>query len=113
MISRRHILGGLLAGGALAGTLDRHPVAAATPNPIGSATDYASDVAHAQRFRFVVDEGHADSLAEAAIRFVISHPAVSTALVGISTAEQLEAAVAAVERGPLPAPVRARIAAVR
>lgn len=103
----------VLAGGALAGTLDRHPVAASAPNPIGSSQDYASDVAHAQRFRFVVDEGHADSLAEAAIRFVISHPAVSTALVGTSNQQQLEAAVAAVERGPLPAPVLAQIVAVR
>jgi aryl-alcohol dehydrogenase-like predicted oxidoreductase len=103
----------VLAGGALAGTLERHPVAAPAPNPIGSAPDYASDVAHAQRFRFVVDEGHADTLAEAAIRFVISHRSVSTALVGTSNQQQLEAAVAAVERGPLPAPVLARIAAIR
>ena len=70
-------------------------------------------MAHAQRFRFLVDEGHAETLAEAAIRFVISHPSVSTALVGTSNQQQLEAAVAAVERGPLPAPVLARIAAVR
>lgn len=100
----------VLAGGALAGTLDRHPVAAPAPNPIGSARDYASDVAHALRFAFLVDEGYAESLAEAAIRFVISKPAVSTALVGTSNQEQLEAAVAAVERGPLPAPALARIA---
>ena len=100
----------VLAGGALAGTLDRHPVAAPAPNPIGSARDYASDVSHAQRFAFLVDEGYADSLAEAAIRFVISHPAVSSALVGTSNQQQLEAAVAAVERGPLPAPALARIA---
>ena len=103
----------VLAGGALAGTLDRHPVAAPAPNPIGSSRDYVSDVAHAQRFTFLVDEGYADSLAEAAIRFVISHPAVSTALVGTSNQQQLEAAVATVERGPLPEPVLARIAAVR
>ena len=103
----------VLAGGALAGTLDRHPVAAPAPNPIGSAQDYASDVAHAQHFRFLVDEGHADTLAEAAIRFVISHPAVSSALVGTSNQQQLEAAVAAAKKGALPAPVLARIVAVR
>ena len=102
----------VLAGGALAGTLDRHPVAAATPNPLGSAPDYASDVIHAQRFAFLVHEGYAANLAEAAIRFVISKPAVSTALVGISTAEQLEAAVVAAERGALPAAVLERIAAI-
>jgi aryl-alcohol dehydrogenase-like predicted oxidoreductase len=102
----------VLAGGALAGTLDRHPVAAATPDPLGSAQDYASDVIHAQRFAFLVHEGYAANLAEAAIRFVISKPAVSTALVGISTAEQLEAAVVAAERGALPAAVLERIAAI-
>lgn len=99
----------VLAGGALAGTRDRHPVAASAPNPIGSAPDYASDVAHAQRFRFLMEEGYADSLAEAAIRFVISKPAVSTALVGTSNQQQLEAAVAAVERGPLPSEALERI----
>jgi len=103
----------VLAGGALAGTLDRHPVAASAPNPIGSAKDYASDVAHAQRFGFLVDEGYAETLAEAAIRFVISKPQVSTALVGTSNQQQLEAAVTAVERGPLPAEALERIAAVQ
>lgn len=92
----------VLAGGALSGVMDRHPVAASAPNPIGSAQDYAGDVAHAQHFRHLVDEGHAASLAEAAIRFVIGKPQVSTALVGCSNQEQLEAAVAAVEQGPLP-----------
>lgn len=52
----------VLAGGALAGTLDRHPVAAVTPNPLGSSQEYASDVAQSQRFAFLVDEGHADNL---------------------------------------------------
>ncbi len=103
----------VLAGGALAGTPDRHPVAAPAPNPIGSAKDYASDVAHAQRFGFLVDDGYADTLAEAAIRFVISKPQVSSALVGTSNQQQLEAAVAAVERGPLPDDALERIATVQ
>jgi aryl-alcohol dehydrogenase-like predicted oxidoreductase len=42
------------------------------------------------------------SLVEAAIRFAIAKPEVSTALVGLSNLDQLEQAVAAVERGPLP-----------
>lgn len=92
----------VLAGGALSGVMERHPVAASAPNPIGSAQDYAGDVAHAQRFLHLVEEGHADTLAEAAIRFVIGKPQVSTALVGCSNQAQLEAAVAAVEKGPLP-----------
>ena len=98
----------VLAGGALSGTLDRHPVAAPTPNPIASATNYADDVAAAQRYGWLVDNGHVENLVEAAIRFVISKPQVSTALVGISNMEQLEAAVAYANRGPLAAAVVAR-----
>jgi aryl-alcohol dehydrogenase-like predicted oxidoreductase len=35
-------------------------------------------------------------------RFVISHPAVSTMLIGYSTLEHLDEAIAAVNRGSLP-----------
>jgi L-galactose dehydrogenase/L-glyceraldehyde 3-phosphate reductase len=98
----------VLAGGALSGVLDRHPVAAATPNPIASADNYAEDVAAAQRFAWLVEEGYVENLVEGAIRFVISKPQVSTALVGVSNLAQLEAAVAYVNRGPLPAAVVAR-----
>jgi aryl-alcohol dehydrogenase-like predicted oxidoreductase len=38
----------------------------------------------------MVEEGHADNLIEAAIRFAITNPAVSTALVGFSSLGQLE-----------------------
>jgi aryl-alcohol dehydrogenase-like predicted oxidoreductase len=58
----------------------------------------------------VVQEGTASSLTELAQRFVISHPAVSTMLIGYSTLEQLEAAIAAVNRGPLPEEALKRIA---
>ena len=48
-------------------------------------------------------QGSAGSLTELADRFVIAHPAVSTMLVGYSTLDQLEEAIAAVNKGPLPA----------
>ncbi len=47
-------------------------------------------------------ESAAANLTEFAERFVISHPAVSTMLVGYSTLDHLEAAIAAVNKGPLP-----------
>jgi aryl-alcohol dehydrogenase-like predicted oxidoreductase len=93
----------ILAGGALGGDGRRHPVAAPSVDPIASDRDYAADVLRAQRFTFLVEQGIAGSLAEAAIRFAISKTGVSTAILGISSLEQLEQAVAAVERGPLPA----------
>ncbi|MEZ4733578.1 MAG: aldo/keto reductase [Caldilineaceae bacterium] len=99
----------VLAGGALSGVLERHPVAAREVNPIASSAAYAEDVARAQRLSWLVDEGHVQNLVEAAIRFVISNPGVSTALVGISTLEQLEQAVAYVQQGALPLSVLERI----
>jgi len=99
-----------LAGGALSGTAERHPLAMQMVDPIGSAPDFAADVARAKELQPLVREAGASSLAELAERFVISHPAVSTMLVGYSTLEQLEAAIAAVNKGPLPEAISKRIA---
>ena len=91
-----------LAGGALSGTEQRHPLAMQVVDPIGSAPNFAGDVARAQALEPLVREGVAGSLTELAERFVISHPAVSTMLIGYSTLDQLDAAIAAVNKGPLP-----------
>jgi len=98
-----------LAGGALSGTPDRHPVAARSVAPIATERDYAADVARARRFAFLVENGTVSSLVEAAIRFAISKPEISTALVGISSLEQLEHAVECANRGPLPAEALGRL----
>jgi len=99
-----------LAGGALAGTEARHPLAMQVVPPIGSAPDFAGDVARAKELEPLVREGVASSLTELAQRFVIAHPAVTTMLVGYSTLDQLEEAAAAVNKGPLPADAVKRIA---
>jgi len=44
---------------------------------------------------------------------VISTPAMGTALMGIATLDQLDQAIAAVEKGPLPSPALMRIAAIQ
>src|SRR5262249_40895889 len=49
----------------------------------------------------LVDEGHAGSLVEAALRFPLGFDAVSTVLLGYSSQEQLETAASAVAKGPL------------
>ncbi len=92
----------VLAGGALSGSAERHPIASPPPTPIGWGQSYDADVARARKLMPLVEEGHAASLHEAAIRFAISHAAVSTILVGMATPEQFEQALAAVQRGPLP-----------
>ena len=98
-----------LAGGALSGVATRHPIASAPPEPIGSALRYGDDLARTTRLAPLVTEGYAASLAEAATRFVISSPAISTVLVGMATLGEFEAALAAIEKGPLPAPALARL----
>jgi aryl-alcohol dehydrogenase-like predicted oxidoreductase len=98
-----------LAGGALSGTPERHPVAARSVAPIATERDYAADVARARRFAFLVKDGTVGDPVEAAIRFAISKPEISTALVGISSLEQLEHAVASANRGPLPAEALGRL----
>ena len=92
----------VLAGGALSGTAQRHPIASPPPEPIGSARAYDADLARARRLSALVEQGHAASLAEAAIRFAIGHQAMGTILVGMATAEEFEQALAAVSKGPLP-----------
>ncbi len=98
-----------LAGGALSGTEARHPLAMQAVDPIGSAPDFAADVARANQLQPLVKEAGAANLTELAERFVISHPGVSTMLIGYSNLEHLEAAAAAVEKGPLPPALARRI----
>ena len=92
----------VLAGGALSGSAERHPMAGPAPEPIGSAMGYDADIDRARRLVRLVEEGFAASLTEAATRFALSHPAMGTILVGMATPQQFEDALAAVQKGPLP-----------
>jgi aryl-alcohol dehydrogenase-like predicted oxidoreductase len=103
----------VLAGGALSGSAERHPIASPPPAPIGSALSYDADLARARRLMPLVEEGFAASLPEAAIRFAISHPAMGTILVGMASPQQFEQALAAVERGPLPQAALDRMATLQ
>jgi aryl-alcohol dehydrogenase-like predicted oxidoreductase len=103
----------VLAGGALSGAAERHPIAGPAPEPIGSAAVYETDVARARRLMPLENEGFAATLTEAAIRFALSHPAMGTILVGMATPQQFEHALAAVEQGPLPSAAFDRLAQLR
>jgi hypothetical protein len=59
----------VLAGGALSGSAERHPIASPPPEPIGSAMSYHADLVRASRLMPLVKEGFAASLTEAATRF--------------------------------------------
>jgi aryl-alcohol dehydrogenase-like predicted oxidoreductase len=103
----------VLAGGALSGVAERHAIASPAPAPIGSARSYEADLARSRRLLPLVEEGFAGSLAEAAVRFAISHPAMGTILVGMASQEQFAQALSAVSKGPLPAAALDRLAELR
>jgi aryl-alcohol dehydrogenase-like predicted oxidoreductase len=103
----------VLAGGALSGSAERHPIASPPPEPIGSAMSYDADVVRARRLMPLVEEGFAASLTEAATRFALSHPAIGTILVGMATPQQFEDALAAVQKGPLPPTALERLSTLR
>jgi aryl-alcohol dehydrogenase-like predicted oxidoreductase len=103
----------VLAGGALSGSAERHPIAGPAPEPIGSAVSYDADIDRARRLMSLVTEGFASSLTEAATRFALSHPAVGTILVGMATPQQFEDALAAVQKGPLPQAALDRLSALQ
>jgi aryl-alcohol dehydrogenase-like predicted oxidoreductase len=102
----------ILAAGALSGDPARHPIAMPSVAPIASADDYDVDLANARKLLPLVQEGVAGSLAELATRFAGYGPGMHCALVGTASIEQLEAALAAVAKGPLPAAALARIPAL-
>ena len=91
----------VLAGGALSGSEARHPLGMPTVAPIGSNTDYATDVQRALQFASLIEARHAASLPELAMRYVISNPALSTTEIGIATLAEFQQAAAAVNKGPL------------
>ena len=92
----------VLAAGALSATAERHELAAQSPRPIGTGASLDADFAAAKKFSFLWSEGYADDMVEAAIRVAITNHHVSTALIGLSSMEQLEYAAIAAEKGPLP-----------
>jgi L-galactose dehydrogenase/L-glyceraldehyde 3-phosphate reductase len=99
----------VLAGGALSGSEARNPIGAAVVEPIGSGASYARDVGRARRLDTMVREGHATSLTEMAMRFAIANGKLSTTEIGLANIDELEAAIRAIEMGPLSAAALARL----
>jgi L-galactose dehydrogenase/L-glyceraldehyde 3-phosphate reductase len=99
----------VLAGGALSGRTERNPIGAAVVEPIGSGRDYAVDAARAQRLEPMVREGHAASLTEMAMRFAIANRNLSTTEIGLASIDELNAAIRAIEMGPLSAVALSRL----
>lgn len=95
----------VLAGGALSGQMTRHPLGMQNVAPIGSGKDYGSDVERARHMAAALSPSAGKDIVETAIRYVVSHPDVTTLQVGMATVEQFEGAASAVNKGPLEASV--------
>ena len=98
-----------LAGGALSGREERNPLGLPQVEPIGSGASYATDAARARRLGPMLLEGHAGSLTEMAVRFAIANPKLSTTEIGLANVGEVDAAIAAVEKGPLSEAALARL----
>ncbi len=70
----------------------RHGIGVVTMNPLAGGLIPQ----HAERFDFIRSPDDPD-VVSAALRFILSHPAVTSALVGFSSKEEIDQAVAAVE----------------
>lgn len=70
----------------------RHGIGVVTMNPMAGGLIPQ----HAERFDFIRSEGD-PNVVSAALRFILSHPSVTCALVGFSSTEEIDQAVAAVE----------------
>ena len=92
----------ILAGGALSGSLERHPIAQQNVAPIATSPTFQEDVSRTSAFEFLVKEGFADNLVEASVRFAISNDNLDTALIGLSNFNQLKQAVDYANQGSLP-----------
>ncbi len=93
----------VLAAGALAAAPERHANAGDPGTPLQGAADYQHDVNRAKDLSWFATEAGLEGPLEMAVRFALSKPGISTALVGISDLSQLEDAIRWAERGPLPA----------
>ena len=95
----------VLARGALNSAAE---VGESIPNTLSPGSDFPLDVERARRLMWLVD-GEVKTLSEAAIRFALMKPEVSTVLVGFSDTEQVDQAVSCSGSAGLPAGAMARL----
>tara|TARA_B100001142_G_C14339351_1_gene657166 strand:- start:333 stop:1319 length:987 start_codon:yes stop_codon:yes gene_type:complete len=91
----------ILAGGALSGSVERHPIAQQNVDPISTSNTFQEDVNRTSDFQFLITEGFVENFVEASVRFAISNNNLDTSLIGLSNFDQLKQAIQYVNRGPL------------
>jgi L-galactose dehydrogenase/L-glyceraldehyde 3-phosphate reductase len=92
-----------------AGALTSNPEAGggSSPEPLSPGSDYALDLDRAEKVKFLI--GDIKSLTQAAIRFALMKPEVSTILVGFSNTAHIDEAVACSGAGGLSQEAMARL----
>ena len=73
-----------------------------TVAPIGSGRDYGQDLMRANGFRFLVQGGYVENPVDASLRLALGNAGMSSALMGYSSLDQVEEAVDATHKEPLP-----------
>ncbi len=102
----------VMAGGALGGPAARTGYASPMiGGALAGGGAYDRDVERADRLRFLISGG-IRSVPEAAIRFALMNPAVSTVLVGFSDKSQIDVAASCSGAGPIPAASMERLRTV-
>jgi aryl-alcohol dehydrogenase-like predicted oxidoreductase len=96
----------VLAAGALTSSPDAG--GGSSPEPLSPGSDYALDLERAEKVKFLVDGG-IKSLTQAAIRFALMKPEVSTVLVGFSNVAHIDEAAACSGAGGLADDAMARL----
>jgi aryl-alcohol dehydrogenase-like predicted oxidoreductase len=96
----------VLAAGALTSNPDAG--GGSSPEPLSPGSDYAIDLARADKVKFL-GGGDVKSLTQAAIRFALMKPEVSTVLIGFSNVGHIDEAVACSGAAGLSDEARARL----
>jgi aryl-alcohol dehydrogenase-like predicted oxidoreductase len=90
----------VMAAGAVGGEIARQGYAAPTVDTIVLGGEYEKYRNRARKLDFLT-QGEIGSLPQAALKFVLMHPGVSTALVGFSNLDQIKEAAETTESNPL------------
>lgn len=90
----------VMSGGVLGGTAARQGPAGTTSSEAIHGLDRQQELSQVPALSFLSSDGGLD-LSDAAIRFALSNSEISSALLGFSTVEQIEAAAGALTKGPL------------
>jgi len=96
----------VLAAGAL--TSDPTGGGGSSPEPLSPGSDYSLDLERAEKVKFLIG-GDIKSLTQAAIRFALMKPEVSTVLVGFSNISHIDEAVVCSGAGGLSQDALARL----